>query len=233
MTGIYDDKAGLLADLTRPERAAAARLQRSRATRSCWSSVDPRRRRGRRHASAPIRAIKAQFPSVKALTKQGFIDQQKKQINQLLVFFYVLLALTVVISLFGIVNTLVLAIHERTRELGMLRAIGTSRRQVRQIVRYESVITALIGATLGVVLGAIFAVLVTIPLKSEGFVISIPVAAAGRPARARGPRRRARGDLPARRAAKLDVLEALGLRVIAGDTSRLTSKALSRNAAPK
>ena len=114
-----------------------------------------------------------------------------------------------IISLFGIVNTLVLAIHERTRELGMLRAIGTSRRQVRQLVRYESVITSLIGAVLGVLLGGIFAVLVTIPLRSQGFVISIPA-----------------GSLivllvvgavfgvlaaiwPARRAAKLDVLQAL------------------------
>ena len=65
--------------------------------------------------------------------------------------------LTIVIALFGIVNTLFLTIHERTRELGMLRAIGTSRKQVKQMVRYESVITAMIGAVLGVVLGAIFA----------------------------------------------------------------------------
>jgi putative ABC transport system permease protein len=121
----------------------------------------------------------------------------------------VLLALTIVISLFGIVNTLVLAIHERTRELGMLRAIGTSRRQVKRIVRYESVITAMIGSVLGVVLGGIFAVLVTIPLKSEGFTISIPIlqlvillvvaAIFGVIA----------AIWPARRAAKLDVLRAL------------------------
>ena len=114
-----------------------------------------------------------------------------------------------IVSLFGIVNTLVLSIHERTRELGMLRAIGTSRAQVRRIVRYESVITALIGAVLGVVLGAIFAVLVTIPLKDEGFATSIPVGTliflfvlaviAGVLA----------AILPARRAAKLDVLRAL------------------------
>ena len=77
----------------------------------------------------------------------------------------------------------------------MLRAIGTSRRQVRQIVRYESVITALIGAVLGVVLGAIFAVLVTIPLKSEGFAISIPVGQLLILLVAARDRRRARGDL--------------------------------------
>ena len=66
--------------------------------------------------------------------------------NQLLCLIYALLSLSIIVSLFGIVNTLVLSIHERTREIGMMRAIGTSRRQVRRIVRYESVITALIGA---------------------------------------------------------------------------------------
>jgi putative ABC transport system permease protein len=154
-------------------------------------------------------ALKMSFPSLEVRTEEGFIAEQEKQVNQLLAFFYVLLALALVIALFGILNTLMLAIHERTRELGMLRAIGTSRRQVRQIVRYESVITALIGATLGVALGVLFAVLVTIPLESEGFAISVPI-----------------GSLllllvvaaifgvlaaiwPARRAAKLDVLEAL------------------------
>ncbi len=155
------------------------------------------------------RAISADYPTVEVLTKQGFVDDQASQIDQLITLVYVLLSLSVIVSLFGIVNTLVLSIHERTRELGMLRAIGTSRRQVRQIVRYESVITALIGAVLGVVLGVIFAILVTIPLKEEGFALSIPVptliillvlaAIAGVAA----------AILPARRAAKLDVLRAL------------------------
>ena len=64
-----------------------------------------------------------------------------------------LLALSVIVSLFGIVNTLILSIYERTRELGMMRAIGTSRRQVRQMIRYESIITALIGGVFGIVIG--------------------------------------------------------------------------------
>ena len=81
-----------------------------------------------------------------------------------------------IVSLFGIVNTLVLSIHERTRELGMLRAIGTSRRQVRRMVRYESVITALIGAVLGPGPGrALRDRSMTPPLADEGFKISIPV----------------------------------------------------------
>ena len=110
-------------------------------------------------------------------------------------------------SLFGIVNTLVLSISERTRELGMLRAVGTSRGRSASIVRYESVITSLIGGMLGLVVGVVLAILFTRPL--DDFTLSIPVgtliilliaaAVAGVLA----------AILPARRAARLDVLEAL------------------------
>jgi len=116
----------------------------------------------------------------------------------------------VIVSLFGIVNTLILSIYERTRELGMLRAIGTSRRQIRQMIRYESVITALLGGVLGLVIGLVGALLVTqLTLSSSGYVLTIPVgtllillvvaALAGVGA----------AQLPARRASRLDVLGAL------------------------
>jgi putative ABC transport system permease protein len=206
-TGIYDDKAGLFADLTVDNVLMGPAFNVTGNAFLMVGTTPGADADAVKDATA--RAIRAQYPSLKVLTKQGFIDEQNGQVTQLLLFFYVLLALTIVISLFGIVNTLVLAIHERTRELGMLRAIGTSRRQVKQIVRYESVITAMIGSVLGVVLGGIFAVLVTIPLKSEGFTISIPVlqlvillivaAIFGVIA----------AIWPARRAAKLDVLSAL------------------------
>ncbi len=85
-----------------------------------------------------------------------------------------LLALSVVVSLFGMVNTLVLAVYERTRELGMLRAVGMTRRQARRMVRGESIVTALIGAALGLPLGIFLAWMVTKALSGQGVSFAIP-----------------------------------------------------------
>ncbi len=115
------------------------------------------------------------FPTTEVLNQQELKETREEQVDPLVNLFRVLLLLAIVISLFGIANTLALSIHERTRELGMLRAIGMSRRQVRTMVRYEAVITALIGAILGIVLGVIFAALISQPLKDEGFTLSYPV----------------------------------------------------------
>ena len=150
-----------------------------------------------------------QFPTAEVMNQQELKQNQENQIDPLLGLVYALLSLAIVVSLFGIANTLALSIYERTRELGMLRAVGMSRRQVRTMIRYESVITALIGAVLGLVLGLIFAALMSVPLRDEGFVLSYPIgqlisilvvaAFAGVVA----------AIAPARRAARLDVLEAL------------------------
>ena len=156
------------------------------------------------------RLLAGSFPQARSRTAAQFKQDQSNQINTLLALIYVLLALSVIVSLFGIVNTLILSIYERTRELGMMRAIGTSRRQVRQIIRYESLITALIGGVFGLVIGVVGAILVTtFTLTESGYVQSIPVgtllallviaAIAGLLA----------AQLPARRAARLDVLAAL------------------------
>jgi putative ABC transport system permease protein len=149
------------------------------------------------------------FPDTKLFTGEGYRKDQESQINEFLNLLYVLLALSVIVSLFGIVNTLVLSVFERTRELGMLRAIGMSRRQTRRMVRHESIIVALIGSVLGMAVGVFLAALVTAALSSEGVTFSLPVGTliaflvvavlAGMLA----------AVLPARRASRLNVLEAL------------------------
>ena len=151
----------------------------------------------------------ADFPVAKAQTLAEFKDTQADQVNQLLGLVYALLSLSVIVALLGIVNTLALAVHERTRELGLLRAVGMSKRQVRRMVRAESVITALIGAVLGLVLGIVFALVVSRPLADEGFALTFPIGtlivlsvlAAIAGVLAAIP--------PARRASKVDVLRAV------------------------
>jgi putative ABC transport system permease protein len=155
------------------------------------------------------KGVEVAFPIAEVLNQGELKESREEQIGQIVNLFYGLLLLAILISLFGIANTLALSIHERTRELGMLRAIGMSRKQVRTMVRYESVITALIGAVLGLVLGVIFAALIAQPLKGEGFTLSYPIgslvallilaAIAGVLA----------AIAPARRAARLDILESL------------------------
>jgi putative ABC transport system permease protein len=149
------------------------------------------------------------FPDTRVYTRQEWIDKEDAEISQFLLLLYVLLALSVVISLFGMANTLALSVFERTRELGMLRAVGMTRRQVRRMVRHESVITALIGAALGLPLGIFLALLVTRALSEYDLQFAVPAGAlitfvivsviAGIVA----------AILPARRAARLRVLEAL------------------------
>ena len=149
------------------------------------------------------------FPDTRVQTREEWIDKEDEEISQFLLLLYVLLALSVIVSLFGMVNTLALSVFERTRELGMLRAVGMTRRQVRRMVRHESVITALIGAALGLPLGIFLALLVTQALSEYDLQFAIPSGAlitfvivsviAGIVA----------AILPARRAARLRVLEAL------------------------
>ncbi len=155
------------------------------------------------------KGVEAAFPVAEVLNQQELKESREEQVDQLVNLVYALLLLAILISLFGIANTLALSIHERTRELGMLRAIGMSRRQVRTMIRYEAVITALIGAILGMALGLVFAALIAQPLKDEGFTLSYPIGslvgllifAALIGVVAAIP--------PARRASRLDVLESL------------------------
>ncbi len=160
-----------------------------------------------RTKAAIDRVVDRRFPQVEALTLAEFKDEQGGQVTQLLGLIYALLALSILVSLFGIVNTLVLSVTERIRELGMLRAIGTSRRQVRRMIRYESVITALIGGILGLGVGILMAALVGSSL--DGFAFTLPVASLVIVLVLAGLAGVAAAVLPARRASRLDVLEAL------------------------
>jgi putative ABC transport system permease protein len=149
------------------------------------------------------------YPDAKIQTAEQFKKTQEKDINLTLNVLYGLLGLSVIISLFGVVNTLVLSVFERTRELGMLRAVGMTRRQVRRMIRQESIITALIGGALGIAVGFFLAILTTQALNDQGVVLAIPwttliifivaTIVAGMLA----------AILPARRASRLNILEAL------------------------
>lgn len=164
--------------------------------------------------------VNAVLPGLKAVTdtvpgaKLQNLDEYKKaqtdQVNQFLQIVYVLLALALIIAIVGVVNTLLLSVYERTRELGLLRAVGMSRRQVRSTIRLESVIISLMGTLIGLVIGIVFGWALVTALADEGitsfaipwsqlFIIVIIAIFAGVGA----------ALYPARRAARLDVLRAI------------------------
>ncbi len=156
-----------------------------------------------------IRSVLAGQPGTRVLDQEGFEKVVNGDIDKLLVMITVMLLLAVLIALLGIVNTLALSVFERTRELGLLRAVGMTRRQVRAMVRWESVVISLIGAALGAVLGTGLGVALTRLLEDQGIdSVAIPggqlslyvvLAAVAGVLAAVGP---------ARRAAKVDVLRA-------------------------
>jgi ABC-type antimicrobial peptide transport system permease subunit len=157
--------------------------------------------------TAALEKTLASFPNAKAQTRDEFVDNQIGPLKSILNILYVLLALSVFVSFFGIINTLVLTVFERTRELGMLRAIGMTRRQVRRMVRHESVITALIGGALGLLVGIALGGLFVARLDFIAF--SLPVVQLIVFAVAAIVVGIVAAIFPARRAAKLNPLEAL------------------------
>jgi len=160
-------------------------------------------------ATANIERALTGFPDAQIETAKQFKAGQIADLNMALNVVYALLGLSVIVSLFGIVNTLVLSVFERTRELGMLRAIGMTRLQVRRMVRHESIVTALIGATFGIAVGMFLAGIVTHALSKYGIVFAVPypsLAAFGGIAIVAGM---LAAILPARRASRLNVLQAL------------------------
>jgi putative ABC transport system permease protein len=147
------------------------------------------------------------FPNAKVQDRDEFKKNQASFLNDILNVLYVLLALSVIVSLFGIVNTLVLTIFERTRELGMLRAVGMTRWQVRSMIALESVVTALIGAAIGITLGIVLAVLLIV--RVDFLVLSWPISSLLIFALVAMLAGVVAAIFPAQRAARLNVLEAL------------------------
>jgi putative ABC transport system permease protein len=169
IAGTFTPQAGLTSDFIVTNQSIADNYTLQGVQQILASGQDPDQ-----IARDANKALKA-FPQSEALTPTQFVQDLRDQINQLLGLVYGLLLLSIIVALLGIVNTLALSVHERTRELGMLRAVGMSRKQVRRMVRAESVITAGIGAILGIVLGIVFALVVSRPLASQGFTFILPV----------------------------------------------------------
>jgi putative ABC transport system permease protein len=152
----------------------------------------------------------AAYPNLTIQTRAQFESQQKANINQLLGLVYVLLALAVVIALIGIVNTLMLSVFERTREIGLLRAVGMRRGQVKAMIRSESVIIALLGAVVGVVIGTGLGLALATALRNNGVTnVAVPTASLVAFLVVSGVIGLVAASWPARRAANLDVLAAI------------------------
>jgi putative ABC transport system permease protein len=150
------------------------------------------------------------YPNLQVQTRLAFEKSQQAQVNQLLGLVYVLLALAIVIATIGIVNTLMLSVFERTHEIGLLRAVGMRRRQVRSMIRSESVILALFGAILGVVVGTALGIAFASSLKQQGITdIVVPATSLVVFLVLAGLIGLGAASWPARRAARLDVLEAI------------------------
>jgi putative ABC transport system permease protein len=200
-----EDLDPLLGNLTIAQRAFDAHFPRPR---DLFAFVDTSDGVTADQTAALDRALKP-YPDTALRTKAGWVDERAGGFDEILNIFYVLLALSIVVSLFGMVNALALSVFERTRELGMLRAIGLTRRQTRRMIRWEGVITALIGAALGLPLGVLLAAVITRALHDIDVTFALPVlpiAAFAVVATIAGV---LAAVLPARRASRLNVLEAL------------------------
>jgi putative ABC transport system permease protein len=156
-----------------------------------------------------VESITSEFPNVQIQDQADFKKQTESQINLILSLIFVMLLLSVFIALLGITNTLSLSIIERTREIGLLRAVGMSRKQVRRMIRWESVIISVFGAVLGVALGILFGWAVVRALSDQGLLFVLPTGQLIGALFAAGVAGVVAAILPAWRASRLNVLEAI------------------------
>jgi putative ABC transport system permease protein len=157
-----------------------------------------------------ITAVTEQNPTVEVLTRAEFQAEQREQIDQVVMVVYVLLALSVVIAVIGIVNTLALSVFERTRELGLLRAVGMHRRQVKRMVRTESVIVAFLGGIVGLATGVVLGAAFVRSLADEGITAtSLPIGQLVAGLVLAGLAGILAALYPAAKAARMDVLRAI------------------------
>ncbi|MCC7077958.1 MAG: ABC transporter permease [Acidimicrobiia bacterium] len=155
-------------------------------------------------------ATLAAFPNVRLLTLDEFVDEMGSRLDQMLGLVFVLLTLAIVIATLGIVTTLALAVFERTREIGLMRAVGMGRRQVRAMVRWEAVIVAVYGAVLGVATGLVLSWAAVTAMESSGLTrLVVPFGLVGGVVVVAAVAGVVAAVLPARRAARLDVLESV------------------------
>lgn len=164
---------------------------------------------GGEDAKAPLEAAVKDIGDANFHTAAAYPKDSTKEMSTMLAMLYVLLGFSVVVSLFGMVNTMVLSVFERTREIGMLRTVGMTRRQTRRMIRNESVITALIGAALGLGLGLFLSGMVTKAMEKYDLTFSVPVPTLAGFAVFAVLAGVGAAVMPARRASRLDVLDAL------------------------
>ncbi|MHB1089004.1 MAG: ABC transporter permease [Acidimicrobiales bacterium] len=168
---------------------------------------------GAQAASAnSIKAGLSEFTNLKIQTREEFIQSEQAQVNQLLGLVYALLALAILIALIGIINTLLLSVFERTREIGLLRAVGMRRRQVRTMIRAEAVILSLFGGVIGIVLGTGLGIALSSSLKQQGITdIVVPYSSLAVFLVLAALLGLAAASWPARRAARLNILDAISV----------------------
>lgn len=207
ITGVFHDEALITSNFLFDESAFDAAGDR---TGYQWIAMSVADGVAEADIDAAIAAVSAEFPAADIETTEEFQDRAIGMIDDVLAMVNIMVALAVVIALIGIANTLALSVFERTRELGLVRAVGMTKRQLRRMVRFEAALVATFGAVLGVSIGllfgwgvvqalpASFASTLAIPVQS---IIVLMVIAAGAGVLA--------AVMPARRAGRLNVLEAI------------------------